>query len=440
MIRNIIIGAASGNSSNSIFGIMPGVTFSSGPNYFYARAITEGGIAVDGLGNFHVVGTLGSKIYVSKISPAGNILWQRSFIGYQNSRGTSCALDASGNLYVTGVGTPSPDLIFYKFSSNGTQLFELKATTVYWGGAASVAVPAGHNTVLLGPTIGSETYGGNDAPIYRINADGTNQTTLGGTGGLPSEEARRLKISSQDPTILYHLFQNEAQAGGSQVRRYQISQTPSGETMLATLLQGNLRSYNSDFNIRGADGDSLSTYVCGITQSGKAIVAKYSALIPYSSYFSGLSSPLWAKIFDDATSFNNILIYDSTLYLCGEAAGKGLIVTMDFSGNVLLYRHLGAPTQSNIVDIKIHDEKIPGIGNANGTGFIFKTPLTMPPGVNGMYSITSPTYTATSSPGWMSGTLEGASLVIGASLVNAGTSYDPGAVTGADPTPIIFNI
>ena len=75
-------------------------------------------IATDSQGNIYVAGqttatespvTIGTAPFLSKISPAGDVVWSTHFGGSESDSATAVAVDPNGNILVTGT-TTSPDL------------------------------------------------------------------------------------------------------------------------------------------------------------------------------------------------------------------------------------------------------------------------------------------------------------------------------------------
>jgi hypothetical protein len=126
------------------------------------------GVAVDADGNVVVVGnTLGSlggplagppDVFVRKYSPSGNALWTRQFGTEENDTGLGVAVDADGNVLVTGytygsLGGPnagSVDVFVRKYSPNGSVIWTRQFGTQTADQASSVAVDANKNILVAG--------------------------------------------------------------------------------------------------------------------------------------------------------------------------------------------------------------------------------------------------------------------------------------------------
>lgn len=151
------------------------------------------GIALDSSGNIYVAGgtdslTGSGNVFLLKFNPAGGLVWQKTWGGGSADYGTGIAVDASGNIYVTGttvsIGAGLADLILLKFSSVGNLLWQR-----VWGGTAGdfgtgVALDPLGNIYVTGRT-GSSGAGGTDALLLKFDPGGTLlwQKVWGGSNG-----------------------------------------------------------------------------------------------------------------------------------------------------------------------------------------------------------------------------------------------------------------
>ncbi|HNR86597.1 MAG TPA: SBBP repeat-containing protein, partial [Taishania sp.] len=134
--------------------------FSASGDFIWAKAL-EGtgadygdGIDVDALGNVYTTGRFtgttdfdpnagtfnitsqgSNDIFISKLDAAGNFVWAKSIGGGSSDYGKSIALDASGNIYVTGAFQATvdfdPGIGTFNLSAVGTwDVFVLKLNTV----------------------------------------------------------------------------------------------------------------------------------------------------------------------------------------------------------------------------------------------------------------------------------------------------------------------
>jgi len=140
--------------------------YSSGndPEFAFAYAV-----AVDASGNVYVTGSSygpnGLADYATvKYSNSGHTLWVQRYNGPEDNwdAATELALDASGNVYVTGhsYGSNDFDYVTIKYSSSGTQEwvahYDGPANSEDWPNA--LAVDASGNVYVTGYSLGSGTF------------------------------------------------------------------------------------------------------------------------------------------------------------------------------------------------------------------------------------------------------------------------------------------
>ncbi len=168
-----------------------------------SNAWDEGyGIAVDRTGAVYISGRTAGNLgatnagsddaFLVKYNSTGTQQWIRQFGLKSNDSGNGVAVDASGNVYVTGNsfgnlgGTGTGQSYLTKFGSNGSRLW----TTQFGGnlptGASDVKVDASGNIYVAGASqnsFGSTAYGTWDAYFLQFNSNGVMQqgTTLGTT-------------------------------------------------------------------------------------------------------------------------------------------------------------------------------------------------------------------------------------------------------------------
>ena len=155
----------------------------------------------------------GKDAFVAKLNPAGNALVYSTYLGgAANESGNGIAVDSSGNAYVTGYtySMNFPTLSAFQTSNRGPQnafLTKLGPAgsliySTYLGGngndsAAAIAVDASGNAYITGGTtstnfptaapIQAASGGNQDAFITKFNATGNGlvySTYLGGSGGM----------------------------------------------------------------------------------------------------------------------------------------------------------------------------------------------------------------------------------------------------------------
>jgi hypothetical protein len=109
-----------------VIGLLPGNYFAQGPTWQWAKGAgstgseAATGSALDASGNLYVTGWFGSAsinfgsttlinagnftgdLFLVKYDPAGNVIWAKQYGGVDGESGNGVAVDNSGNVYVTG--------------------------------------------------------------------------------------------------------------------------------------------------------------------------------------------------------------------------------------------------------------------------------------------------------------------------------------------------
>jgi uncharacterized delta-60 repeat protein len=134
----------------------------SGPSNFNDVAYA---MALDASGNIYVTGTMtpntGSDLVLIKYSPSGSQVWVKTFNGGTHDAGFAIAADNSGNVYVAGSsqGGNGMDYVTIKYSSAGDLLW----SNFYEGPifeedvATSIGVDASGNVYVTGYSTGDGT-------------------------------------------------------------------------------------------------------------------------------------------------------------------------------------------------------------------------------------------------------------------------------------------
>lgn len=197
------------------------------------------GIAVDRAGNAYFTGAFGdntgfalgttvlytgvdgSDIFVAKLSPAGDVLWAvKAGAPEAGSEGRGVALDAQGNIYVTGYfagnahfGTQTvsasahADLFLAKLDATGTFLWATGVAGADYETGDALAV-AGNDVFVGGSYFGATTMGSSTLPyagsrdlfIAQFNTSGTFYGAVGGGG---SDQENLTALASDGHTAVY---------------------------------------------------------------------------------------------------------------------------------------------------------------------------------------------------------------------------------------------
>jgi len=169
-------------------------------------------VLADASGNAYITGrTYGSlgganagdeDTFLVKYDSLGNLLWSRQIGTSGGDGGLSLALDASGNVYITGYTDGSlggsnagdMDAFLVKYDSLGNLLWSRQIGTLSTDTSYSVAVDASGNAYVSGYTdgsLGGVNAGGYDAFLVKFVVPGPATLSLLALGGLALIRQRR---------------------------------------------------------------------------------------------------------------------------------------------------------------------------------------------------------------------------------------------------------
>ena len=155
-------------------------------------------LAVDATGNVYVTGySTGSGTSLDyatvKYDANGNQLWEARYNAPGNGAdsATALAVDAAGNVYVTGrstdSGSLSSDYATVKYDANGNQLWVARYSGNSWDSATALAVDAAGNVYVTGWSSGSGTLDNGYATVkYDANGNQLWVARYNGPGGAAS--------------------------------------------------------------------------------------------------------------------------------------------------------------------------------------------------------------------------------------------------------------
>ena len=163
------------------------------------------GVAVDALGNVYVTGSTGAGLdgnasaggvdaFIVKFDGNGNKLWSRQFGTGSDDRAYGLSVDGAGDLIVAGYtdgdlggagNAGSTDLFVAKYDGDGNRLWIHQMGTQAWDGARGVAVDADGNIYVTGSTFGgldgntngNGTWGSWDLFLIKFDGLGNRQWT-----------------------------------------------------------------------------------------------------------------------------------------------------------------------------------------------------------------------------------------------------------------------
>jgi hypothetical protein len=173
----------------------------SRPDYAY-------NIIETGDGNYFVIGysaSFGSgdlDVYLVKMDPSGNKIWEKTYIGFGNEEGREIVPAGDGNFVIVGStnsNLSSQDVFLMKIDPTGSVMW-----IKYYGGSGSETGDSVKRCPDGGFIVGGETYSygqGGDAFLIRTNSNGDTLWTKH-FGGAQSEEIVSV-ISNNDGSYTY---------------------------------------------------------------------------------------------------------------------------------------------------------------------------------------------------------------------------------------------
>ncbi len=362
------------------------------------------GIAVDAAGNSHVTGRFdrpavfgpftlawvgGSDVFVAKYDSSGNVLWAQSAGGTTNEEGHGIAVDAAGNIYVTGwfrgtanfgpftlTSAGSADIFVAKYDGVGNVLWARSAggtSGLDWG--TGIAVDAAGNSYVTGWYTGVATFGSftlteagsNDIFLAKYDANGT-VLWARSAGGTMQERAYGIAVGAAGDSYVTGFYNGTATFGS-----FQLTSTGESDIFVAKYDgSGNVLWARSGGGPSFDNGNSIGTddagnsYVTGeitatstfgsfmITSAGERdiFVAKYdtggnviwarsgggtSADIGFGIAVDAAGNSFLTGVFSDAATFGSFTLTG--------AGGDIFVAKYGGSGNVLWAQSAGGTSQ-----------------------------------------------------------------------------------------------
>jgi hypothetical protein len=378
-------------------------TFLGGSNFDQVYAL-----AVDSAGNVYVTGQTASAnfptrtggqdgnrdVFVAKLDSGGHLTYLTILGGLQTDTPRGLAVDASGNVYVTGF-TSSMDFPTtagaYRTTSSGNEdgfVFKLNSSgglvySTYLGGsgrdfATAIAIDVSGNAYVTGYTSSTNfpivagaiqaSYGGgyNDVFVTKLNPTGTALVYSTFLGGIADDTASSIAVDpagnaylcgeTNSPNFPVSSALQSTNAGGQDAFVAKLNPTASA-LVFSTYLGGSL----DDFAKSIAIDSSQNVYVAGATGSFDFPVSPTA----YQRTFGGGAFDAFiAKL----TSSGAALAFSALLGGSGSDQGNGLSV--DSAGNVWL---AGSTTSTNLPLVNAFQALLAGgsdvfVATLNSTG------------------------------------------------------------------------
>jgi len=272
-------------------------------------------IAVDGSGNVYLNGAQASDVYggsfdygVIKLDTNGNILWQKKIGGSGGDYGRAIAVDVSGNVYLNGYQASDSyggnDYGVIKLDTNGNLLWQKKIGGINADIGYAIAVDGSGNVYLNGQQA-SDSYGGNDYGVIKLDTNG-NILWQKKIGGSSTDSGRAIAVDGSGNVYL-NGYQASDSYGGND---YGVIKLDSdGNLLWQKKIGGSSNNYG---------------YAIAVDGSGNVYLNGYQSSDSYGSFDYGVikldtnGNILWQK------------------KIGGISTDNGYAIAVDVSGNVYL--------------------------------------------------------------------------------------------------------
>lgn len=269
---------------------------------------------------------------VVKFTPAGDTLWARTYNGPANKRDVarSVAVDASGNVYVTGesYGTTDYDIATVKYSAAGVFQWASRYNGPANGadGASSVAVDASGNVYVTGYSDGdaSSVFRQDDFVTIKYNAAGALQWAKRYNGpGAFHDIGRSVAVDVSGNVYVT----GESTGSGTRYDYATIRYNPSGDSLWVRRYNGPA-NYNDKPTVLRLDGQG-GVYVTGSSDGSSSSNQDY-ATIKYDS----LGVQQWLSRYDGPgggdDAFAMVCDIGNSVYVTGESRGPAPTYSYDY--------------------------------------------------------------------------------------------------------------
>ena len=259
-------------------------------------------VAVDASGNAYISGYAHRPgdydAFLSKLDSGGNEVWTTQIGSSHDDSSRSVAVDASGNAYISGytygdLGGPnagSGDAFVSKFDSGGNEVWTTQIGTSEWDGSYSVALDASGNVYISGKTpgdLGGPNAGSRDAFLSKFDSGGKEVwTTQIGSSGYDTSESVAVDASGNVYISGYtsgdlggpnagefDAFLSKFDSDGSEVWTIQIGTSSDDYSYsVGVAASGNVYiSGNTRGDLGGPNADYLDAYLSKFDSGGNEL-------------------------------------------------------------------------------------------------------------------------------------------------------------------------
>jgi uncharacterized delta-60 repeat protein len=299
----------------------------AGNGYDYAYAMT-----IDRSGNTYVTGEAytgaNNDCTTIKYNSNGDTVWVKLYNGPGNSRdiGRAIAVDTAGNVYVTGesIGTTGYDIATIKYDAAGVQLWASRYDGPAHGvdGGTSIAVDAFGNVYVSGYSTGVTS--GDDYITIKYNSSGTQQwaTRYDGPAGFHDDS---YAIAVDNSGNVY--VTGRSSGSGTAYDYATVKYNSAGTQQWATRYDDTL-SHLNDYAYSIAVDNSGNVYVTGSSQA--SISHEGYATVKYNS----AGTQQWVSRYDGAGGGDDAyaLAYDggNNIFVTGASRNPASPYSFDY--------------------------------------------------------------------------------------------------------------
>ena len=306
-------------------------------------------VAADASGNVYVTGSSGGDYATIKYDAAGNQLWLKR---YRNGNPTEVLVDASGNVYVTGgifTSGNNVDFATIKYDMNGVQLWAKTYNGPRNGPdfEEDMALDASGNVYVTGSSFDPNSEGYADYTTIKYDAagnqlwvkqyNGGSQSGPDGASSVAVDASGNVYVTGSsynaDGTYDYATIKYDATGNQLWVTRYNTPENP----------------YNNAFSV--AVDASGSVFVTGISYNNSGIYNL--ATVKYD----GGGNQLWEKRYNGPVAFENGAptlavegsgnVYVGTSIQGATSGNDYVTLKYDGAGNEIWVRKYNGPGNSN---------------------------------------------------------------------------------------------
>ncbi len=308
-----------------------GIAVDAGGNVFitggYKGTADFGGVTLTSAGNFDVVAL--------KLDPDGNTLWAKSFGGSKVDQGSGIAVDAGGNVFITGIFDTTADFGGVTLTSAGLlvsiDIFALKldpeGNRVWaksFGGMVNdvgfgIAVDGDGNVLITGLFGLNAVFGGvtlssaGELDIFalKLDPDG-NRVWAKRFGGSDVDQGRGIAVDGDGNVLITGFFQdNEGDI-------FALKLDPEGNTLWTRIFGGVFSDHGTGIAVDGAGDVLITGFFHGTVLFGGVILNSAGGQDAFALKLDPDGNTLWA------TNFG------------GTAEDQGTGIAVDGDGNALI--------------------------------------------------------------------------------------------------------